>query len=109
VTPIVREEGEAQDGTPLSPVAVQLIANEQTRKDIKTVICHYSELAIKAPRTKPKNYAQRTALRELRRLFRDGAGFGRPVDEAVALLLSAAFGGKWTASIVQTRASEWKV
>jgi hypothetical protein len=66
----------------------------------------YRLLESSAQRTKPKDTGQRLALSMLRGDFR--AYFGTPMDQAVALLMEAAFGGSWPASTVRVRASEWK-
>jgi len=67
---------------------------------------HYTEMAKRASKTKPPKIGLRRALLALRHNFLQL--FGHPVDAAVALLLRAGFGGKWTARMVQARASKWK-
>ena len=65
----------------------------------------YRLLESSAQRTKPKDTGQRLALSMLRGDFR--AYFGSPMNQAVTLLMNAAFGGFGDVTITRARAADW--
>lgn len=89
-------------------VACEVRADQASwaRKDLKRAALKYRQLSANASRTKPQDFGQREALITLRQIFE--VDLGDSCDDAVALLMEAAFGGVWTVDIVRSRASEWK-
>jgi hypothetical protein len=74
------------------------------REELEREISTYKNQAKNTSKTKPKDLGKRGALQFLRQYFQEY--FQKPLDPATALLISAAFKVKWTASTVRTRVSE---
>lgn len=79
---------------------------EGFRTLLESAVGYYRLFESSAQRTKPKDASQRLALSMLRGDFR--VDLGNPSNQAVALLMEAAFGGTWDADNVRVRASQWK-